>query len=398
MNKGLTQNWYKGNLHTHSLWSDGDEFPERILDWYKDKGYHFLALSDHNTVSEGDKWITVSEDSLLQRTFQRYLEAYGEDWVKTKIDSGRTLVKLRTFREYRDKIGEPGAFLVIHAEEISDRFQSPGNAMGPEGVQKKLPPISKPVHMGAINVKELIPPQGGNTVTEVIQNNIDALQKQRAKTGVPMMLHLNHPNFYYAVSPEDIMALKGERFFEVYNGHPMVHNMGDSTHISTEDMWDLINISYLEDHKPLLYGLATDDTHHYHNKASKWSNAGRGWVMVQADTLSAPALIDAMEKGDFYASTGVTLQNVENVHNTLNIIIQEEPGVSYELTLIGCKKGGSEPEELKSVTGTRASFKLSDDLLFARCRITSSKLQENPIENIFYEMAWTQPVLCGENP
>ena len=27
--------WHKGNLHTHSLWSDGDDYPEMIADWYK---------------------------------------------------------------------------------------------------------------------------------------------------------------------------------------------------------------------------------------------------------------------------------------------------------------------------------------------------------------------------
>jgi len=34
--------WWKGNLHTHSLWSDGDDYPEMILDWYKTNGYHFM--------------------------------------------------------------------------------------------------------------------------------------------------------------------------------------------------------------------------------------------------------------------------------------------------------------------------------------------------------------------
>ena len=29
------QQWQKGNLHTHSFWSDGDDFPEMIIDWYK---------------------------------------------------------------------------------------------------------------------------------------------------------------------------------------------------------------------------------------------------------------------------------------------------------------------------------------------------------------------------
>ena len=40
--------WYKGNLHTHSLWSDGDDFPDSIVARYKRMGYHFLALTDHN--------------------------------------------------------------------------------------------------------------------------------------------------------------------------------------------------------------------------------------------------------------------------------------------------------------------------------------------------------------
>ncbi|MBI5769539.1 MAG: hypothetical protein HZA93_17320 [Verrucomicrobia bacterium] len=35
--------WFKGNLHTQSLWSDGDDYPEMIADWYKRAGYHCLG-------------------------------------------------------------------------------------------------------------------------------------------------------------------------------------------------------------------------------------------------------------------------------------------------------------------------------------------------------------------
>ncbi|MBS0266423.1 MAG: PHP domain-containing protein, partial [Planctomycetes bacterium] len=42
--------WYKGNLHTHTLWSDGDDYPEMVALWYKDNGYDFLAFTDHNTL------------------------------------------------------------------------------------------------------------------------------------------------------------------------------------------------------------------------------------------------------------------------------------------------------------------------------------------------------------
>src|SRR6266699_5254539 len=53
--------WYKGNLHTHSLWSDGNDFPEQICDWYRDNGYNFLAISDHNVLAEGEKWMKIVE-------------------------------------------------------------------------------------------------------------------------------------------------------------------------------------------------------------------------------------------------------------------------------------------------------------------------------------------------
>ena len=69
------QIWFKGNLHAHSYWSDGDDFPEMIMDWYKINGYNFTVLSDHNTLNEGDKWITLSKKEHLQEGFKNYLKS-----------------------------------------------------------------------------------------------------------------------------------------------------------------------------------------------------------------------------------------------------------------------------------------------------------------------------------
>jgi hypothetical protein len=58
--------WYKGNTHTHSYWSDGDDFPEMIMDWYKSHGYDFISLSDHNTLAKaksGNKFRDILSDS-----------------------------------------------------------------------------------------------------------------------------------------------------------------------------------------------------------------------------------------------------------------------------------------------------------------------------------------------
>jgi len=60
--------WWKGNLHTHTFWSDGDDFPEMVVRWYKEHGYHFLALSDHNCLSRGQRWMVVTSGSRLAKT------------------------------------------------------------------------------------------------------------------------------------------------------------------------------------------------------------------------------------------------------------------------------------------------------------------------------------------
>ena len=40
--------WYKGNIHTHTTESDGDQDPHKVASWYRRHGYDFLVLSDHN--------------------------------------------------------------------------------------------------------------------------------------------------------------------------------------------------------------------------------------------------------------------------------------------------------------------------------------------------------------
>ena len=51
---GLSQeySWYKGNPHCHTLNSDGDEYPRRVVRWYRDHGYNFIAITDHDIVIE----------------------------------------------------------------------------------------------------------------------------------------------------------------------------------------------------------------------------------------------------------------------------------------------------------------------------------------------------------
>jgi hypothetical protein len=369
--------WLRGNLHTHSLWSDGDDFPEMIMDWYKTNGYQFVVLSDHNILQEGEKWILALDGSRRSEALAKYRDQFGDEWVETRpADTTGVEVRLKTLTEYRSRFESPDNFLLLKSEEITDGYDG------------------KHIHINATNIVEYIEPQGGNSVAEVMQNNIDAVIAQRERTGQPMFPHINHPNFGWAITADDMKKLDKERFFEVYNGHPMVHNYGDSTRSSTEEMWDEINAFYLMMDKPLLYGLATDDSHNYHRQGPKESNSGRGWVMVRSNELSAEAIIAAMEAGQFYASTGVRLEEMGLDGKNYTVRIAAEEGVQYTTQFWGVREGGEQGELLAETAENPASYTLTGDELFVRAKVISSVLQPNPFREGDRMKAWTQPSLA----
>ena len=384
--------WWKGNLHTHSLWSDGDDYPEMIADWYKKNGYHFLGISDHNILAEGNRWIHIEKNAGGRRAFEKYLERFGPKWVEHKTEKNIPKVRLKNFSEYKAKMSVEGKFLLMQAEELTDRFQ---------GV---------PIHINATNLKNYIPPQGGSSLATVIQNNVNAVLEQRKKTGQPMFPHINHPNFGWALKPTDMIQLKGEQFFEVYNGHPAVNNYGDAKHLSTVQIWDIINAYRVGIYKlPLMFGLATDDAHNYHQIAIGKSNTGRGWVMVKAPALSAPSIIEAMEKGDFYSSSGVSLSTIQTTKESFSFKISTEKGVTYKTWFVGtrnnfknskdvAKRNSLNPsaagigEILGQTDSIKPKYNFKGDELYVRAHVVSSKKKSNPYSSGEQEQAWLQPI------
>ncbi|MCR9198802.1 MAG: hypothetical protein NXI04_09175 [Planctomycetaceae bacterium] len=390
--------WFRGNMHTHSLWSDGDDYPEMIARWYRDRGYQFLVFTDHNVLHTGERWIDVNRNRAGQPALDKLRAAFG-DWTQTREVDGRQEVRLKTFDEVFERLATPGEFLLIQGEEITDRFKN------------------APIHLCATNLSELLPPMHGESVQDVMQQNINAAVARRERTGQKTLVHLNHPNFGWAVTAEQLMHVVGENFFEVYNGHPSVRNLGDATHASTERMWDIINTWRLAKlDLPFLYGLATDDGHNYHRQQSgKGSQPGRGWVVVLAEKLDPDSLVDALEAGHFYSSSGVELQSVRFESGRLSVMVKPAEGVDYTIQFIGTKKDfddtttpASDDEAkatgltrvysqqvgqiLSEVKGTSASYQVTKDDLYVRAVVTSSRPHPNPAEAGEWERAWIQPV------
>ena len=109
------QNWYRGNIHTHTTESDGDAEPEKVAAWYREHGYDFLVLSDHNHL--------------------------------TLLDYGN---------------GRDGSLgpLMIPGEEVTLPLDDDG----------------VPVHLGAVGIDRLVEPVDTGDVAATLQANIDAIQ------------------------------------------------------------------------------------------------------------------------------------------------------------------------------------------------------------------------------
>jgi len=338
-------------------------------------------------------------NGIRKTAFEKYRERFGPRWVEMRPFQNAPTVRLQPLPKFRRLFEERDRFLLILGEEISDRYER------------------LPIHLNATNPGRLIKPQHGTSVVDVIQRNVNAALAQRAQTGRMMLPHVNHPNFGWAITAEELMQVRGESFFEIYNGHPSVHNEGDANHASTERMWDIMLAFRLSQLKlGPLYGLAVDDSHRYHQFSASNSNPGRGWIVVRSPRLRVEELIAAMEAGDFYASSGVRLKAVRRSKDELALEIDAEPGVSYKTEFIGTLEGfdpasqsGPRPtnsinavtriysteigEVLSVVEGTRASYKLEGDELYVRAKVTSSKPKANTSIAGETEAAWTQPLV-----
>jgi len=104
--------WYKGNTHTHTTESDGDSPPEQVARWYRDHGYQFLVLSDHNVFTDPSRLSHLADST----------------------------------------------FLLIPGEELTSSFEK------------------KPVHVNGLNIPHVLEAQTDSTLLATVQRNVDAVR------------------------------------------------------------------------------------------------------------------------------------------------------------------------------------------------------------------------------
>ncbi|HEY8691694.1 MAG TPA: CehA/McbA family metallohydrolase, partial [Chloroflexota bacterium] len=145
------------------------------------------------------------------------------------------------------------------------------------------------------------------------------------------LAHVNHPNWEWALSDELLASVEAIRFLEIFNGHPDANNDGGRGGTAVEAKWDrLLGLGRQ------VYALATDDAHDYYSWAPRFRNPGRGWIYVRAEDERPSTILSAMQAGQFYASTGVTLADYQVRGRELHVVI-DGPPAAIELIGPGCR-------------------------------------------------------------
>lgn len=408
------QQWYKGALHCHSLWSDGNSFPEKVIDVHRDLGYQFVVISDHSKLQvDKNRW---KELSAKDPRVVDYMARYGS-WVEQKDENGKHFVRLKTIDELKKKFDVPGEFLLIPGHEQNAHTT-------------KLGPDQFSVHANPINIAETIPWPPKDTPLECIRTWRANTYESAKKHGLNSIWMLNHPIWvYYDVMPRDLIAAPEVQLFEWNSDGLEVHKPHPAM-CGQEGFWDIVCAFRIIHGDQAIYCAGGDDAHNFDMKHVGGSKPGCIYTVVRAAKLDANTIVQAMKDGDFYISTGVTLNDVawDKTNKTLTVRVKAEPGVSYRIEFLGTKRNFDQSTKehivkaeadathftyhtkmipnriiteyskdigrvFQTTQGPTATYTLKSDDLYIRARITSDrKATRRGNYTPEYESAWTQPV------
>lgn len=252
--------WLRGTTHCHARPSGDSSTPiPDVIRWYESHGYDWITLTDHNRVSEAGG-STLGQPA-VRSPAQGLIVLAG---IELTYNPARCLPE-----------GHASGKCRIHV-----------NLLGP---------VARPEGKVSWGLGQKLP-------DERLAKYQAALDLHRAFGG---LAQLNHPQWYWGMTRELLVELarRGMRFVEIANVQFEPWNRGDKDHLSMEALWDEALAA-----GATLWGVASDDAHHY-DGGGKWP-AGGGWVVVKA-RRDPQAILDSLAAGRFYASTGVVLDRAE---------------------------------------------------------------------------------------
>lgn len=298
---------------------------------------------------EGGRWFkgnththtTNSDGDTPPSAVARWYRAHGYRWLV--LSDHNVFTNPATLDSLQDS-----TFRLIPGEEVTTAYRT------------------AQIHVNALDITRVIPAPRDSTLLGTLQKTIDTIRAERA---VP---HVNHPNFVWSLDTTVLRKMQGDRLIEIFNGHPTVHNAGGGDWPGMEEAWDALLTGGKR-----IFGIAVDDAHHFQGEfAVNRANPGRGWVVVNAPSLDGHAIIQALDAGRFYASTGPVLDSIRAIGARVSLRIVPQGDFKYTTHFIGA--GGRILRTDRTLT---PSYTLTGTERYVRARVIDSGNRA----------AWTQP-------
>ena len=261
--------YFKANLHTHSIISDGKLTPEQVKEAYKALGYQILSLTDHNVIVDH---LDMNEPDFLMLT-----------GVEININA---------------PAGIPTAGKTYHFNLIA---REPDNLWSPAKAFHRFP--------NALEYEEKM-----HCEEMELRYDVEAVNAMIAKANEKgFLVTYNHPTWSCQSYP-DYAGLKGLWAMELRNSECLQIGCNDNNPRVYKDLLNLGN---------RLYPLGADDLH-------SPRSLGLSWIMVGAQTLDYGSVIRALEQGDFYMSCGPEIFGITMQENTLKITCSQAREIVLE--------------------------------------------------------------------
>ncbi len=337
---GRPGRFYRGNLHTHSTNSDGTHAPDRVIAYYRDAGYDFLALTDHFIERYG--WPVSDTRGLRSDDFTTLIAAelhapetsIGETWhieaIGLPLDFAPP-VNGETGPDLAARAAAAGAFIGIvhpswygltsddartipcaHAIEIYNHGSAVELDRGSDWpfCDALLNEGWRLSGYASDDAHHLTHDSLGGWVQVHAESLDPALLLEALKAGryyssqgpeiaaraaeAGAFIGLVHPS-WYGLTVEDAREIPFAHAIEIYNH-------GNAVEVDRGDDWpfcdQLLNGGWR------LSGYAADDAHYLSHDCLG------GWVQVKSDSPEPDALLDALKAGRYYSSQGPEIHDI----------------------------------------------------------------------------------------
>lgn len=311
---------YKANLHSHTTLSDGKKTPQELKEMYKRKGYSILAITDHEVPRNHSD--LNDEDFMAITGYESYIR---------QTETGRSNVYLSE----------------IHLNLFARQPENETMICYDPRYCKYL----------SDEEQEALTKAGSQHPREYSREYINEFIRTAKENGY--LVSYNHP--YWSMESEaDILAYEGYFSMEMCNYASHVTN-----HLEYNAA--LYDKMLLAEKRVFCHG--SDDNHNDFPENHPMSDSFGAFTMIMSEEFTYEGIIEAMERGEMYASMGPLFKEVSIEGDMIHIECSEVAEIHVYF-------GSKQPNSVRAEEGqvlTEADIPIDPRAKYVRVSIFDSK-------------------------